>query len=73
MRSWSSPPNQSSPWPVTHTEVAAWLLRPSLSAALTISSTSPGWDSWASHCTRPWLSLVPEHTVPRFLSVVWLS
>ena len=73
MRSWSSPPNHSSPWRVTQTLEAAWAGRPSLSEAVTISSTSPGCDSWASHCTMPWASLLPVHTVPMDWSAVWLS
>ena len=73
MRSWLSPPNQSSPCRVTYTELAAWILLPVRSVAVTTSSTSPGSDSVVSHNNNPRLSLLPEHTLPRSLTVVWLS
>ena len=73
MRSWSSPPNHNSPCPVTHTEVAAWAVRPSESVAVTTSSTSPGWVKLTSQSNKPPLSLLPLHSVPNGVCSVWLS
>jgi hypothetical protein len=65
MRSWFSPPNHNSPWRVTHTEPAAWLVRPAASRAVATSSISPACWMEASHNSRPRESLRPVHTVPR--------
>ena len=73
MRSWFSPPNQISPWRVTHTLLAATALLPWASRALTTSSTSPGCVILTSHTSRPRVSLVPVQTVPRSLVSVRLS
>eukprot|EP01031_Cornospumella_fuschlensis_P005882 gene5882-7305_t len=49
---------------VTHTDDAATLVLPSLSVAVTTSSTSPGSSSLDSHSSRPRASLLPVHSVP---------
>ena len=73
MRSSLRPPNHSSPWPVTQTELAATELRPLSSRAVATSSISPGWVSLTLHASRPPASLVPVQTVPRSLVSVRLS
>jgi hypothetical protein len=56
--------NHSSPWRVTHTEVAASAGRPALSCVRAISSTSPALSSRAVQLSRPCASVLPLHSVP---------
>ena len=73
MRSSLSCANHSSPCFVTHTLVAAWVVLPCASVPRTISCTSPGVCSSASHSSRPRSSVLPMHKLPISFTSVRLS